>query len=301
MSARQLIILGCSSQTPTRFRNQGAYLLRWNNEAFLFDPGEGTQRQFVYSNIAPTCITRIFISHFHGDHCLGLGSMLMRLNLDKVPQTVHCYYPGRFKKYFQRLRYSTVYHETLKVQEHPVFEEGVVEERDGFKIEAHFLDHRIENIGWRITESDSVKFDSEKLRAQRVLGPAVKEIEQKGSIMINGREVHLDEVSWVRKGDTFAYVVDTRLCEGAYRIANGAKLLLCESTYSDSEKELAHKHYHLTASQAAELARDCGVGKMVLTHFSARYQNTKLLLYEAQKLFPNTHAAHDFKVIPFEK
>lgn len=133
MSIRDLVILGSSSQVPTRFRNHGAYLLRWNNEGFLFDPGEGTQRQFIYANIAPTCITRIFISHFHGDHCLGLGSILMRLNLDKVPHEVHCYYPGRFKEYFDRLRFGTVYHNTLKVVEHPVFEAGLVEERDGFK------------------------------------------------------------------------------------------------------------------------------------------------------------------------
>ena len=94
MSVRELVILGCSSQQPTRFRNHGAYLLRWNNEGMLFDPGEGTQRQLIFANVAPPCITRIFISHFHGDHCLGLGSMLMRLNLDKVTHPIHCYYPA---------------------------------------------------------------------------------------------------------------------------------------------------------------------------------------------------------------
>ena len=79
LSVRDIVILGCSSQQPTRFRNHGAYLVRWNEEGLLFDPGEGTQRQFIFAEIAPTCVTRIFISHFHGDHCLGLGSMLMRL------------------------------------------------------------------------------------------------------------------------------------------------------------------------------------------------------------------------------
>ena len=102
MSSRELIILGCSSQQPTRTRNQGAYLFRWNNEGLLFDPGEGTQRQFIFANIAPTVVSRIFISHFHGDHCLGLGSMLMRLNLDKISHPVHCYYPASGKKYFDR-------------------------------------------------------------------------------------------------------------------------------------------------------------------------------------------------------
>ncbi len=104
MSVKDLTILGCSSQQPTRKRNHGAYLLRWNGEGLLFDPGEGTQRQFIFANIAPTVVTRIFVSHFHGDHCLGLGSMLMRLNLDKVQHPIHCYYPASGKVYFDRLR-----------------------------------------------------------------------------------------------------------------------------------------------------------------------------------------------------
>ena len=103
MSVRDLTILGCSSQQPTRLRNHGAYLLRWNQEGFLFDPGEGTQRQFIFADIAPPTVTRIFVSHFHGDHCLGLGSMLMRLNLDRVSHPIHCYYPASGEVYFDRL------------------------------------------------------------------------------------------------------------------------------------------------------------------------------------------------------
>ncbi len=119
MSVRDIVILGCSSQQPTRFRNHGAYLLRWNDEGLLFDPGEGTQRQFIFAEIAPPIVTRIFISHFHGDHCLGLGSMLMRLNLDKVTHPIHCYYPASGKKYFDRLRYCCIYRENIHVVEHP--------------------------------------------------------------------------------------------------------------------------------------------------------------------------------------
>lgn len=139
MTVRDLTILGCSSQQPTRFRNHGAYLLRWNDEGFLFDPGEGTQRQFIYANIAPTVVTRILISHFHGDHCLGLGSILMRLNLDKVTHPIHCYYPASGKKYFDRLRYGSIYHEMIQVVEHPVAEAGIVEDDGRFKIEAVFF------------------------------------------------------------------------------------------------------------------------------------------------------------------
>jgi ribonuclease Z len=141
MSARDLTILGCSSQQQTRFRNQGAYLLRWNDEGLLFDPGEGTQRQFIFADVPPPCVTRIFISHFHGDHCLGLGSMLLRLNLDKVTHPIHCYYPASGKKFFDRLRYSCIYRENITVIEHPVKADGLVEDDGKFRIEAAFLDH----------------------------------------------------------------------------------------------------------------------------------------------------------------
>src|SRR5476651_2083002 len=163
MSVRDLTILGCSSQQPTRKRNHGAYLLRWNDEGFLFDPGEGTQRQFIFANIAPTCVTRIFISHFHGDHCLGLGSFLMRLNLDKVTHPIHVYYPASGKKYFDRLRYGTIYHEIINVIEHPVSEAGIVEEDDKFVISCTFLEHGVDTLGWRVTERDERKFNRDKL------------------------------------------------------------------------------------------------------------------------------------------
>src|ERR1700733_8862003 len=143
MSVRDIVILGCSSQQPTRNRNHGAYLVRWNDEGLLVDPGEGTQRQFIFANVAPTCVNRIFVSHFHGDHCLGLGSMLMRLNLDKVAHPIHCYYPASGKKYFDRLRYGTIYHETIEVIEHPVSAPGLVDDDGRFRIEAVFLEHGV--------------------------------------------------------------------------------------------------------------------------------------------------------------
>ncbi len=301
MSVRDLIILGCSSQQPTRFRNHGAYLLRWNEEGLLFDPGEGTQRQFIFANIAPTVVKRIFISHFHGDHCLGLGSMLMRLNLDKVEHPIHCYYPASGKKYFDRLRYCSIYHERIHVVEHPVSCEGLVEDDGRFKIEAVFLDHGVENIGWRITEPDTRKFDSHQLIALGIKGPLVKELQEKNELLINNRRVCLDDVSWIRKGDSFAVVIDTLPCPQAIQIAKDARMLLCESTYLEEHKELAFQHHHLTAKQAAQIALEAGAKELVLTHFSARYQNLKPFEVEARAVFPATHIADDLFTFPFTK
>ncbi|MEN9654174.1 MAG: ribonuclease [Chlamydiota bacterium] len=301
MSLRELTILGCSSQQPTRFRNHGAYLLRWNDEGFLFDPGEGTQRQFIFADIPPPVVTRILISHFHGDHCLGLGSMLMRLNLDKVTHPIHCYYPASGKKFFDRLRYACIYKENITVVEHPVAKAGVVEDDGKFRIEAAFLDHGVENIGWRVTEANTIKFHKDRLKTLGIDGPDVKRLEKEGHIEVGGRRVALDEVSYVRAGDAFAYVIDTRPCPAATTLAKGAKLFLCESTYLDTERGLADEYRHMTAFQAAHIAKEAGVETLVLTHFSARYRDPEELAIEARTVFPNTIAAEDLKKIPFAK
>jgi ribonuclease Z len=301
MSVRDLIILGSSSQQPTRFRNHGAYLIRWNDEGFLFDPGEGTQRQFIFANVAPPVVNRIFISHFHGDHCLGLGSMLMRLNLDKVTHPIHCYYPESGKKYFDRLRYGTIYHETIQVIEHPVSSEGIVDDDGNFKIEAVFLEHGVDNIGWRVTEKDTRKFQDENLKKYGIVGPLVKELQSKGYLILDNKKITLDDVSFVRKGESVAIVIDTRMCPQAVKIAKNARLFLCESTYLDEHKDLAFKHLHLTAKEAALIAKEANVSQLILTHFSARYQSLDPFLEESRQIFPNTELAKDLKYIGFPK
>jgi ribonuclease Z len=301
MSVRDLTILGCSSQQPTRFRNHGAYLVRWNGEGLLFDPGDGTQRQFIFSNIAPTVVTRIFISHFHGDHCLGLGPILLRLNLDKVTHPIHCYYPASGKKYFDRLRHGTIYRDSIHVVEHPVSEDGWVQDDGAFHIQARFLDHGVDNIGWRITEADSRKYDAAKLASYSLRGPAIRELAQQGYLDLPSGRVTLDDVSYVRHGDSLAVVIDTRPCQAAIDLAQGARLLLCESTYLEEHKDLAYKYHHMTATQAAEIAKKAEVDELILTHFSARYMDPEVFAAEAQSIFPATQAADDLKRFPFPK
>lgn len=301
MSAKDIIILGCSSQQPTRRRNHGAYLVRWNGEGLLFDPGEGTQRQFIFADVAPTVVTRMFVSHFHGDHCLGLGSMLMRLNLDKVTHPIHCYYPESGRLYFERLRYGSIYHENINVIEHPVKEAGLVHDDGNFRIEAAFLDHGVDNLGWRITEPSFRKFNKEKLAALGVKGPLVRQLEQEGVLNEGQRVVTLDEVSELRAGDILAVTIDTRYCKEAVELAKNARVLLCESTYLESHRHLAEKHHHLTALQAAGIAKEAGAELLILTHFSARYQDVEDFGKEARALFPNTLVADDLKRFPFPK
>ena len=302
MSIKDIVILGCSAQQPTRLRNHGAYLIRWNGEGLLFDPGEGTQRQFIFAGIAPPVVTRIFVSHFHGDHCLGLGSMFMRLNLDKIKHPVKCYYPKSGKKNFDCLRYGCIYHENIKIEEYPIGKSNLIQKDENFEIEAAFLEHGpVDNVGWRVKEPDKIKFKKELLKKYKIVGPKVKELEEKKSIEIDGKTVFLEDVSYVKKGEAIAVVIDTKKCKQAVELAKDAAVLICESTYLERDKHLAKKYMHMSTKQAAQIAKEAGVKLLILTHFSARYKNLKEFEKEAKSIFPNTVVAEDFKKIPFPK
>ena len=149
MAARELIVLGTASQAPTRHRNHNGYFLRWDGEGVLFDPGEGTQRQFVFAHVSAAAVTRICITHFHGDHCLGLPGVLMRRALDqrRVPVPVH--YPASGQQYFDRLRYASAGQEQVAVDGRAAYP-GVVHADDRMILRCARLEHRVDTLGWRV-------------------------------------------------------------------------------------------------------------------------------------------------------
>lgn len=299
MSLRELTILGSSAQQHTRLRNHNGYFIRWKQEGLLFEVGEGIQRQFIFANIAPTGIHRIFISHFHGDHCLGLGAIILRLNLDKVTHPVHIYYPKKGKKYFDRLRYSTIYKEAIEIVEHPIDEEGGYEETEKFFIHAAPLSHGVDCLGWRIVEKDELHLKKDKLAALPLRGIQIRELIDKGSITTEKGSFFLKDVSYIKKGEAIAVIMDTRPCKEAVELARDASLLVIESTYLESEKQLAEQYLHLTAKEAALIAHQAGAKQMILSHFSARYSEKRFFEEEARTIFPNAHSAEDLKRFSF--
>ncbi|HZQ57852.1 MAG TPA: ribonuclease Z [Acidimicrobiales bacterium] len=300
MAARELVVLGTASQAPTRYRNHNGYLLRWDGEGVLFDPGEGTQRQLVLAGVASSAITRICITHFHGDHCLGLPGVLARLELDRRPSPVDVYFPAAGRIYFDRLRLCTYAERRVPVRAHPVAAAATVAEAPPFRLQARPLDHRTATVGWRLEEPDGVRMLADRLDASGVAGPLVGRLMAEGSVTVGGRTVHLDDVSEPRRGQSVAFVMDTRWCDAAVALATGVDLLVCEATFLSSagEDELADVSGHLTAAQAARLAVAAGAHHLVLTHFSQRHPDEQAFLDEAQPIFPETTAAHDLAVIP---
>ncbi|MEU1077551.1 MULTISPECIES: ribonuclease Z [unclassified Streptomyces] len=268
MSVRELVVLGTASQVPTRHRNHNGYLLRWDGRGILFDPGEGTQRQMLRAGVAAHDIDRICVTHFHGDHSLGLAGVIQRINLDRVPHPVTAHYPASGRHFFDRLRYATAYRETVELTQVPVEGEGaVLAETEAYTLEARRLSHPVESYGYRLTEPDRRRMLPALLAEHGITGPDVGRLRREGVL----RGVALADVSEVRRGQRFAFVMDTRLCASVPALAEGCDMLVIESTFLDEDVRLAEDHGHLTAGQAAGAARDAGVRHLVLTHFSQRY------------------------------
>ncbi|MFF3409103.1 ribonuclease Z [Streptomyces sp. NPDC002742] len=299
MSARELVVLGTASQVPTRHRNHNGYLLRWDGEGLLFDPGEGTQRQMLRAGVAAHDLHRICVTHFHGDHALGLGGVIQRINLDRVPHEVTAHYPLSGQHFFERLRYATAYRETARLTEAPVGDDGVLATTPAYTLEARRLSHPVESFGYRLVEPDGRRMLPERLAEHGIKGSDVGVLQREGSL----RGVTLDDVSEVRTGQRFAFVMDTRLCEGVDALAEGCDLLVIESTFLDGDHQLASDHGHLTAGQAGRVAKEAGVRHLVLTHFSQRYSDPDEFEREARAagFDGELTVAHDLVRVPVPK
>ncbi len=263
------MVLGTASQVPTRHRNHNGYVLLWDGQGILFDPGEGTQRQMLRAGVAAHDLHRICVTHFHGDHSLGLAGVIQRINLDRVPHPVTAHFPASGQRFFDRLRYATAYRETVALTEAPVAADGPLAAAPSYTLDAMKLSHPVESYGYRLTEPDGRRMLPRLLAERGIRGPDVGRLQKEG--VLGG--VTLEEVSEVRRGQRFAFVMDTRLCDGVYALAEGCDMLVIESTFLDEDERLAIDHGHLTAGQAARVAVDAGVRHLVLTHFSQRYSD----------------------------
>ena len=279
MSNRELVVLGTASQAPTRRRNHNGYFLRWDDEGLLFDPGEGTQRQMLFAGVTASQITRICVTHFHGDHCLGLPGVLARMSLDQVPHVVEVCYPAESREVFGRLRHASLFRDRLRLRERLVDPaggagpDGPAADSSSFRLEARALSHSVPTVGYRLVEPDGRRMLPEKLAAFGITGPDIGRLQRDGLLVTGGRTVTVDQVSEPRPGQRFAFIMDTRLCDAAFELADRADMLVCESTFANSEAGLARDYGHLTAGQAGQIAARSGARLLVLTHFSQRYES----------------------------
>jgi ribonuclease Z len=279
--SRELVIFGTASQVPTRHRNQNGYMLRWDDEVILFDPGEGTQRQMLMMGVAVTPIRRICITHFHGDHSLGLPGILQRISLDKVPHPVTVHYPGAHQEFYDRLRHSTSYWDNAEIVAAPVSGASFSAPSPAGLLTALPLWHSLPTYGYRLDEPHARRLVPSRLAEHGIAGPAVGELLRVGHL----GDVTVDQVSVMRPGQSFAFIMDTGLCDNVFALADGVDMLVIESTFLAEDAETAVQSGHLTAGQAAMVARESHVRLLVLTHFSQRYPDASRFLDEARKEF----------------
>jgi len=289
----EITLLGTSSMVPTRKRNHAASLFRYKNEMILIDCGEGTQRQFRKAKISPTKITKILITHWHGDHILGLPGLFMTLAANNYSKTLEIYGPVGTKKNLEKMFGFFVKREVVKWKAFEV-KEGTVFEAMDFKVEALPMEHGTKCLGYRIVENDRRKIIKSKLDKFGVKpGRHIKELQSGKDIVYKGKKVKAKDVSTLVKGRVLSYVTDTRKCDNAVKLAKNSDLLICESTYSEDLKDQAKERKHMTAKDAATIAKRAKVKKLVLIHFSQRYKDESLLEKEAKKVFKKTVAGED--------
>jgi ribonuclease Z len=297
MSNREIVVLGTASQAPTKQRNHVATLVRLGDVCVLVDCGEGTQRQMLQAGVRSSQLAALCVTHEHGDHCFGVPGVLQRRRLDGATDPLSVVAPDAA---ITRLSLLTDFatgpdplHRWIPaVTEAP---SGPVEvlRLGSWSVQTAPLLHRVPTVGYRFVEDDGRRLVPHLLAAAGIAGPEIGRLQRGQQV----RGVSLDDVSVARPGQRVAIVMDTAICDGALALAEDCDLLVCEATFLDAETELAREHRHLTARQAAEIAVQAGVRRLVLTHFSSRYATLDGHVQEASAVHPEVVVARDLDVV----
>ncbi|MDZ8026482.1 MAG: ribonuclease Z [Nostoc sp. ChiQUE01a] len=302
----QITFLGTSSGVPTRSRNVSSVALRLPQRAelWLFDCGEGTQHQILRSELKISQLSRIFITHMHGDHIFGLMGLLATCGLAGNVQRIDIYGPPGLNEYIQAAsRYSHT-HFSYPIKVHAI-RPGVIYEDNDFTVSCGNLHHRITAFGYRVAEKDRTgRFDIEKAKALQIpSGPIYGQLKRGETVTLeDGRVIHGAQLCGPTEiGRKIAYCTDTVFCDGAVELAKDADLLIHEATFSHQDADMAFQRLHSTSTMAAQTALAAGAHRLIMTHFSPRYapgNNLELkdLLQEARAIFKSTDMAYDFMI-----
>jgi len=289
----KITFLGTASMQPTADRNLTSIYFNYEGEHILFDCGEGTQRQIKIAGVSPTKITRIIISHFHADHFLGLGGLIRTLDANQYNKTLHIYGPKGLQNLFESITTSLHYRPGINIKLTEI-KPGMIIDTEKFVIEAFPLYHSVQCLGFSIREKDRRKINTAYLKKFGLKQhPVIGDLQKGRDIVWQGKKILAKNSTYIIKGKILAVILDTGYSDKIAKAVKNADLIVCESTYSEKEKEIAGEYRHMTASDAARIAKKAGAKKLILTHFSQRYKNIKELENEAKKIFKNTAAAED--------
>ena len=293
----EIIFLGTSSAVHSKERNQVSIALKAFGDVMLFDCGEGTQKQMLNTKVSPMKVSKIFITHFHGDHILGLPGLMQSLGLLGREEKLTIYGPKGLHKVRDAI-FNFGYCKFEYPLEFIEIENGIVEETEEYVIKCQSVRHNVPCLAYSIEEKKKPRFLREKAIELGVpVGPAFGKLHNGEEVEIDGKIIKPEQVlGEPRKGIKITYSGDTRPCEEMIEFAKDSTLLIHESTFTSEEAQNAADHCHSTASEAAYVAQQSNSKRLILTHISTRYGESysKILLKEAKEVFENTELAHDF-------
>ncbi|WP_068671943.1 ribonuclease Z [Oceanobacillus sp. Castelsardo] len=301
----ELLFLGTGAGVPSKERNVTSIvlsLLQEINSVWLFDCGEATQHQILHTSIKPRKINKIFITHLHGDHIFGLPGLLSSRSFQGGNTELTIYGPSGIKEYVETSLKISSSHLTYPISFVEI-KEGLILDNDDFTVYAKKLDHGIDSYGYRITEKDKPgELLVNKLKDIGIMpGPIYKQIKNNPQVNLeDGTVINCaDFIGSAKRGRVISILGDTRYREEHIEFVKHSNVLVHEATFDQEKSDLAYEYYHSTTKQAAILAKQGEIEKLILTHISSRYQKESdtQLLNEAKDVFPNTKIAFDFSRI----
>jgi ribonuclease Z len=298
----EITFLGTSAMVPTKERNVTGIFLRYKNEGILLDCGEGTQRQMNIAGINRNSVTKILVSHWHGDHVSGIVGLLQTMgNKEKNPK-IAIYGPKGTKEHVKHMMGMVIFDVQVELEVHELVPKKneilTALETDDYVVECSAIDHKIPCIGYSFIEKDRLNIDVDKQKKLGVKdGPHLRKLKEGKTIKYKGKEIKPEDVTYVVEGKKITYIADTAACENAAKLAKEADVMISESAYAANLQEKADEYKHLTAKDAAMLASQADVKKLILTHFSQRYKTVEEIEEDAKTIFPETACAFDFMKI----
>jgi ribonuclease Z len=293
----EILFLGTSSMVPTKERNQSSVFISYKDQGILIDCGEGTQRQFKLAGKSITKITKILISHWHGDHVLGLPGLLQSLAALGYSEKLMIYGPKGTKKRFDAMFEAFVFDKPLNFEIKEIGK-GAFFENSDMELIVYQLDHGIESLGFRFEEKDKLRIDTKKAKKFGIPdGPLLGKIQENKSITYKGKKIKPEDIAYIVKGRTIGIISDSVPCKSCNQIAEDVDLLICEATYTSKLSDKAEEHKHMTAKDAGLIASQTNAKRLVLNHLSARYTSGQEIEEDARLVFDNSEVARDLMKI----
>ena len=291
----EIVFLGTAGMHPTKERNLFSVLFRYNAENILIDCGEGTQRQLRIIDIPSTKITRIFLTHLHGDHINGIPGLLQNLQANQYSKEIEIYGPKGLKELMHHIFKIAGIGLKVKINE---ISQGIVYKNKDFYVEAKELEHSTKVYGYSFIENDKRRINLSYLKKFKLKKHVlIGDLQRGKDIVYGGKKIKAKNATVLVKGKKMTLITDTAYCNNAISLAKDSDLLISECTFETSLKEKAKAYKHLTAEDAANIAKKSKSKKLILTHFSQRYNDTKGLVKEAKKIFKDTIDAKDFMIV----